>query len=73
MKYIFSTLALAATALANPVPADAAPSSFSIEGVVYGGSGCPQGSLDINWTDKAILPISTLHFPHLCIATKQAY
>lgn len=63
MKYTFSTLALAAAAFANPVPADsAAPSSVSIEGVVYGGSGCPQGSIDVTWTDKAVLPISTLPF-----------
>jgi hypothetical protein len=60
MKYLFTTLALAATSLSSPVPdSSPAPSSFKITNVVSGGSGCPQGSIDINWTDNRILPICT--------------
>ncbi|KAF2033049.1 hypothetical protein EK21DRAFT_98605 [Setomelanomma holmii] len=61
MKYAFSTLALAAASLASPisevVSRDVAPTSFKITDVVYGGSGCPQGSIDVKWTDSKILPI----------------
>ncbi|EAT81105.2 hypothetical protein SNOG_11397 [Parastagonospora nodorum SN15] len=59
MKYTFATLALAAASLANPVPTTSsdAPSSFKIVNVVSGGSGCPQGSIDVNWTDNKIFPI----------------
>ncbi|KAF2787227.1 hypothetical protein K505DRAFT_130594 [Melanomma pulvis-pyrius CBS 109.77] len=60
MKYTFTALALAALSLASPVP-DAAPAtappSFKIAGVISGGSGCPQGSIDIDYTDSRILPI----------------
>lgn len=60
MKYTISTLALAAVALSNPIPdSAAAPPSFKIANVVSGGSGCPQGSIDINWTNQAVLPIRT--------------
>ncbi|KAF2868811.1 hypothetical protein BDV95DRAFT_597125 [Massariosphaeria phaeospora] len=58
MKYTFTALALAATALANPLPeAQGAPPSFRIKNVVSGGSGCPQGSVDIDYTDSKVLPI----------------
>lgn len=57
MKYTFTALALAALSLATPVPEAAAPASFKIQGVVSGGSGCPQGSIDIDYTDSKILPI----------------
>lgn len=59
MKYTFASLALAALSLASPVPeaAVAAPPAFKIKNVVYGGSGCPQGSLDISFTDSKLLPI----------------
>lgn len=58
MKYTLTTLALAALSFANPVPqTDAAPPAFKITNVISGGSGCPQGSIDINWTDNRILPI----------------
>jgi hypothetical protein len=59
MKYTIATLALAAASLANPVPAPAtsAPSSFKITNVVSGGSGCPQGSIDVDWKDSKLLPI----------------
>ncbi|KAF1835729.1 hypothetical protein BDW02DRAFT_495365 [Decorospora gaudefroyi] len=55
MKYTFSTLALAALSVA--APASHRPSSFSIKNVISGGSGCPQGSIDIDWTDSSVLPI----------------
>jgi hypothetical protein len=56
MKYTFTALALAAVTLAAP-QSGATPPSFKIKDVVSGGSGCPQGSIDINWTDNRILPI----------------
>lgn len=59
MKYTLTTLALAAVAFATPAPA-VAPGSFKIANVVSGGSGCPQGSIDIDWTDQKVLPICTL-------------
>ncbi|KAF2006688.1 hypothetical protein P154DRAFT_570074 [Amniculicola lignicola CBS 123094] len=57
MKYILSTLALAVASLATPVPEAVAPPAFKINRVVSGGSGCPQGSIDIDYTNNAILPI----------------
>lgn len=61
MKYAFATLALAASSLAGPVPETTprAPTSFKITDVISGGSGCPQGSIDIKWTDNRIFPICT--------------
>ncbi|KAL6706441.1 hypothetical protein ACN47E_005547 [Coniothyrium glycines] len=56
MKYTFTTLALAALSTALP-QASPAPPSFKIKNVISGGSGCPQGSIDIDWTDNKILPI----------------
>ncbi|KAF2846887.1 hypothetical protein T440DRAFT_557802 [Plenodomus tracheiphilus IPT5] len=55
MKYTLPTLALAATALAAPT--NIAPPAFKITNVVSGGSGCPQGSIDVSWTDSKVLPI----------------
>ncbi|KAF1944650.1 hypothetical protein EJ02DRAFT_480296 [Clathrospora elynae] len=56
MKFTpFTVLTLAAVSLA--APQYQAPDSFKITSVVSGGSGCPQDSIDINWTDKGILPI----------------
>lgn len=59
MKYTFTALTLAALSLASPVPDAAAPAppSFKIAKVISGGSGCPQGSIDIDYTDSKILPI----------------
>ncbi|CAO2658074.1 Nn.00g073340.m01.CDS01 [Neocucurbitaria sp. VM-36] len=58
MKYTFTALALAALSFANPVPETySAPPTFKITSVASGGSGCPQGSIDIKWTDNRILPI----------------
>lgn len=59
MKYSFTALALATLSLASPVPETAAvaPASFKITNVVSGGSGCPQGSIDVDFTDSKILPI----------------
>ncbi|KAF2017781.1 hypothetical protein BU24DRAFT_432390 [Aaosphaeria arxii CBS 175.79] len=59
MKYTLSSIVLAAVALASPVPeaVAVAPGSFRINNVVSGGSGCPQGSIDIDWTNSQILPI----------------
>jgi hypothetical protein len=58
MKYTLTALALAAVTVAAPT--NQAPDSFKITKVVSGGSGCPQGSIDINWTDNGILPICKL-------------
>lgn len=55
MKYTLTAIALAVTTIAAPT--NQAPDSFKITKVVSGGSGCPQGSIDINWTDNGILPI----------------
>ncbi|KAF2273467.1 uncharacterized protein EI97DRAFT_158900 [Westerdykella ornata] len=59
MKYTFTAVALAALSLASPVPdaAAASPPSFKITDVIHGGSGCPQGSIDIDFSDSKILPI----------------
>ncbi|KAF2737148.1 hypothetical protein EJ04DRAFT_461652 [Polyplosphaeria fusca] len=58
MKYSIAPLALAAISMASPVPdAVASPPSVKISNVVSGGSGCPQGSIDVSYTDNAILPI----------------
>ncbi|PSN67193.1 hypothetical protein BS50DRAFT_385006 [Corynespora cassiicola Philippines] len=59
MKSTFTVLALAALSLANPIPdaISAAPPSFRIKKVASGGSGCPQGSIDVDFTDSRILPI----------------
>ncbi|KAJ4292681.1 hypothetical protein N0V90_009344 [Kalmusia sp. IMI 367209] len=58
MKSIIA-LSLPLLALASPLPADvaAAPPAFKINRVVSGGSGCPQGSIDIDYTNSGILPI----------------
>ncbi|EMD59563.1 hypothetical protein GGP41_004399 [Bipolaris sorokiniana] len=55
MKCTLATLVLAAVAAAAPTYQ--APDSFKIKSVVSGGSGCPQGSIDIDWTEQGILPI----------------
>jgi hypothetical protein len=57
MKYTLTALALAAVSFAAPAYQAQAPDSFKINSVVSGGSGCPQGSIDVNWTDNGILPI----------------
>jgi hypothetical protein len=64
MKYTLTTLALAASSLATPIQTSSeTPSAFNITSVVSGGPGCPQGSIDINWTDNRILPICTRPIP----------
>ena len=60
MKYTLTALALAAISFAAPTYQS--PDSFKINSVVSGGSGCPQGSIDINWTDNGILPICASSF-----------
>lgn len=57
MKFILPFLVLAATSIA--APQNAAPPSFRIKNVISGGSGCPQGSIDVSWTDSKVLPICT--------------
>jgi hypothetical protein len=63
------TLPFLATALSLPfthatpipdavAPPSTAPSAFKIVNVVHGGSGCPQGSLNLTWTDTQLLPIT---------------
>jgi hypothetical protein len=61
MKYTFTAAALMAVAVANPIPdsVSASPPSYKITNVISGGSGCPQGSIDIDFTDSKILPIRT--------------
>lgn len=61
-------LSLPALALSAPLLADrdaAAPPSFKINKVISGGSGCPQGSIDVDWTNNGILPICTSSPPSL--------
>ena len=55
----FATLALAAASLASPIPEAAAssPPVFKINQVISGGSGCPQGSIDVDYTNSGIVPI----------------
>ncbi|KAF1971559.1 hypothetical protein BU23DRAFT_509645 [Bimuria novae-zelandiae CBS 107.79] len=55
----FIALSLPLLALSAPTSQDntSAPPAFGINKVISGGSGCPQGSIDINWTNNGILPI----------------
>ncbi|KZM19044.1 hypothetical protein ST47_g9795 [Ascochyta rabiei] len=56
MKYTLPVLGL--TALASALPQTTSPPpSFKITNVISGGTGCPRGSIDVNWTDHKILPI----------------
>jgi len=59
MKLTFAPFAMAALSVANPIPDATAsgPSSFKITNIISGGTGCPQGSIDIAYTDNAVLPI----------------
>ncbi|KAJ4988849.1 secreted protein [Stagonosporopsis vannaccii] len=57
MKSTFLTIALATAVAALPQTLSTPPPSFNITNVVAGGTGCPQGSIDVRWTDDAILPI----------------
>lgn len=59
MKLTLASLALAALSVASPVPDTTAtgPSSYKITNIVSGGSGCPQGSIDINYNDNTVFPI----------------
>ncbi|KAJ8114565.1 hypothetical protein OPT61_g3574 [Boeremia exigua] len=57
MKLIVPTLALVTAVAALPQTASTRPPSFNITDVVSGGTGCPQGSIDVRWTDDAVLPI----------------
>ncbi len=61
MKYSLVTIALAALSFASPVPdTTSTPPVFSINNVIHGGTGCPQGSIDIDWTNSKVCPI---YFP----------
>jgi hypothetical protein len=59
MRYLTTSFALASIAFASPIPdaGSTAPSSFKIAKVAYGGSGCPQGSINVDFTDSRVLPI----------------
>ncbi|KAF2466023.1 uncharacterized protein BDR25DRAFT_238543 [Lindgomyces ingoldianus] len=59
MKYIVTSFTLAALVLAGPVPDVASPSppSYKIISAIHGGNGCPQGSIDLEFTDSRLLPI----------------
>lgn len=57
MKSFLLNLVLASAAAALPQTTSTPPPSFNITEVVAGGTGCPQGSIDVKWTDDAILPI----------------
>lgn len=55
----FLALSMASLALASPIPdaVAAAPPAFKVKSVISGGSGCPQGSINIDYTNSGILPI----------------
>lgn len=58
MKSFTTALALLPLAFANPLPASGSPPpAFKIEGISSGGSGCPQGSIDVKFSGTDILPI----------------
>jgi hypothetical protein len=57
MKLTLSVLAIAVVASALPQTTSTPPPAFKITNVVSGGTGCPQGSIDVNWADNKILPI----------------
>jgi hypothetical protein len=57
MKLALSMLAVSAVAFALPQSASTPPPSFKITNVVSGGTGCPQGTIDVKWTDDKVLPI----------------
>ncbi|KAJ4404520.1 hypothetical protein N0V91_005864 [Didymella pomorum] len=58
MKFTLPILAVAAVASALPQSTSTPPPSFKITNVVSGGTGCPQGSIDVKWTDDKVLPIN---------------
>ncbi|KAJ4375648.1 hypothetical protein N0V86_007181 [Didymella sp. IMI 355093] len=58
MKITLTVLAIAAVAAALPQTASTPPPSFNITNVVSGGTGCPRGSIDVQWTDDAVVPIN---------------
>lgn len=57
MKFALPALAVVAVASALPQTTSTPPPSFKITNVVSGGTGCPQGSIDVDWTDDRVLPI----------------
>ena len=57
MKFVLSVAAVVAVSSALPQNLTAAPPAFKIVNVVSGGTGCPQGSIEVNWTDERVLPI----------------
>lgn len=57
MKFVLSVAAIIAVASALPQSLSTPPPSFKITSVVSGGTGCPQGSVDVDWTDEKVLPI----------------
>ena len=60
MRYTLVTLALAALSMGSPVPDTGAasyPPVFKISNVVHGGTGCPQGSIDVDWSSSRVFPI----------------
>ena len=54
---MLSVAAVVAVSSALPQNLTAAPPAFKIVNVVSGGTGCPQGSIEVNWTDERVLPI----------------
>ncbi|KAF1954501.1 ankyrin [Byssothecium circinans] len=54
-----ATLALVTASLASPIPdaVSSSPPVFKINKVISGGSGCPQGSIDVDYTNSGIVPI----------------
>ena len=61
MKSLVSSLLLIPLSLAAPTitERDVTPPSFKIGKVIYGGSGCPQGTLDVSVSsDSKILPLN---------------
>lgn len=70
MRLALTVFAAAGVASAFPQTPSMPPPSFKITNVVSGGTGCPQGSIDLHWTDSKVLPIckSCTHLP--CSATQ---
>lgn len=60
---VSAVAACAAVASAMPQAASPAPQAFNITNVVAGGTGCPRGSIDVEWKDDKVLPICKLRLP----------
>ncbi|KAF3002628.1 hypothetical protein E8E13_009012 [Curvularia kusanoi] len=57
MKFVLPAAALLGVVSALPQNLSSPPPAFKIVNVVSGGTGCPQGSVDVDWTDDKVLPV----------------